>query len=60
MNKDDLRIVWICDDCRAVLVFHDDGEVHCRQTGHQHLTAYDIETGRTIENKEIFCSQAAS
>jgi hypothetical protein len=50
MNRDDLKVVWICDDCKIVLVFHDDCEVHRQDTGHKHLTAYDIETGQMLAN----------
>ena len=56
MNKDNFRVIWICDECKIVLVFHDDGEAHCQQTGHKHLTAYDFETGKMLENKEISCN----
>jgi hypothetical protein len=59
-NKDDLRTVWICDECRLALLFHEDGKMHCLQTGHQHLTAYDIETGEILKRKEIDASRRQS
>lgn len=52
MNKDDLRLVWICDVCRIVLLFREDGEVHCQKTGHEHLTAYDIQTGQKLDSEK--------
>jgi hypothetical protein len=53
MNKDDLKVVWICDNCKILLIFYDDCKVHCQKTGHVHLTAYDIETGKMLKNKGI-------
>jgi hypothetical protein len=50
---DDLKVLWICDDCRTALLFREDGEDHCQKTGHPHLTAYDLQTGEILENKSI-------
>ena len=50
---DDLKVIWICDDCRTALLFHEDGIDHCQKTGHRHLTAYDLQTGELLEDKGI-------
>jgi hypothetical protein len=52
-NRDDLKVVWICDDCKIGLIFHDDVEDHCKDTGHNHLTAYNIGTGKKLEAKKV-------
>ena len=53
MNKDDHKVIRICDDCKIDLVFYDDCEKHYQKTGHLHLTAYDFDTGRLLKNKRV-------
>lgn len=53
MAADDLKVIWICKDCRATFVFHTDSEIHIEQSGHHTITAYDIETGKMREEKSF-------
>ena len=47
-DNEDLKTLWICNECGIVLFFNEDGEDHCQQTGHKHLRAYDFETGNDV------------
>lgn len=56
-RKDDFKIIWICDECRTIFLYHDDSEIHCQRTDHSHLSAFDSETGRLLRNKGISLAQ---
>ena len=53
MNSDDLKVIWICKECRATFVFHADSEIHIEQSGHRRIAAYDIKTGKMLEEKSF-------
>jgi len=48
-SKDDLQVIWVCDQCHAVFLFRSDSVIHSQKTGHLHLSAYDFETGRLLD-----------
>jgi hypothetical protein len=35
MHPDDLKAIWICDECKMKFVFHSDIEDHNDSTGHK-------------------------
>ena len=57
MNRDDLKLIWICDQCRMVFVFLSDTEIHCQKSGHNHVSAYDFESGQLLKSKGTYLKQ---
>jgi hypothetical protein len=35
MHPDDLKAIWICQECRMIFIFHSDIEDHKDLTGHK-------------------------
>jgi hypothetical protein len=46
-------VIWVCDSCHGVFLFHTDSEIHLQMTGHEHLSAYDFDTGKMLWEKGI-------
>jgi hypothetical protein len=38
MHPDDLKAIWICHECRTLVVFHSDIDGHKDSTGHKLIT----------------------
>ena len=51
-RKDDLQVIWVCDQCLGVFLFHSDSQIHTQTTGHGYFSPYDFETGRLLDNNE--------
>lgn len=45
MRESPLKIAWVCDDCRTVIIFPDDVELHKKRSLHDSFSTYDMDTG---------------
>ena len=49
MHPDDLKIIWICQDCDSHFIFYSDVIDHKEQTGHSKLVKNSIMSNESIE-----------
>ncbi len=50
MHPDDLKVIWICHECKMVFVFNSDFDDHKDSTGHRHIekVMMNISTTETL------------
>ena len=63
MHPDDLKAIWICNECRMKFLFHSDIEDHKDSTGHKlteknddHNRSTTRDIGVTIKTRVIAAS----
>ena len=42
MHPEDLKMIWICQECDSHFIFHADVSDHRAQTGHARITKVDM------------------
>ena len=42
MNQDDLKVVWICNECNSVFIFRSDIDDHLDQSSHNNVHKFDL------------------
>lgn len=42
MHPEDLKMIWICQECDSHFIFHADVSDHRAQTGHTRITKVDM------------------
>jgi hypothetical protein len=42
MHPEDLKMIWICQECDSHFIFHADVSDHMTQTGHTRITKADM------------------
>lgn len=42
MNREDLKVIWVCRECGTSFVFRSDVEDHEENEGHSKISKYDF------------------
>ncbi len=50
MHDEDLKMIWVCDNCKFDFIFHSDVEMHKHETGHLTMEKFDLSSTQVIEN----------
>lgn len=48
MNRDDLRMIWLCHECRLSFFFNSDVIDHRRASRHSRISKYDLHSGKLM------------
>ncbi len=49
MHPDDLKMMWICYECKSDFIFYSDVDNHKSDTGHSMLEKYDLFSSHVID-----------
>jgi hypothetical protein len=50
MHQDDLKTVWICNECGMSFIFFSDMQDHKAKFGHVGIKKYDLSSGKLLES----------
>jgi hypothetical protein len=53
MHRDDLKVIWICIECKARFLFRSDVEDHKIKVGHSMTYKYDLLSGKLLDGIDV-------